>query len=115
MSSSKPFYDLKIVKEKINNGEVLIRSNALESARWDFGWGPEEIKRCFLRLNPRDYKKNREKNHFFKTEAHWTKPHTMMDYYKAKKILDGENVYIHFYIRNGDCTLVVSSFKELEF
>ncbi|WP_027360574.1 type II toxin-antitoxin system MqsR family toxin [Desulforegula conservatrix] len=110
----KPYYPLKEVKEKIRCGHFDINQNALDDARDIFNWGPEKIKQCLLKLNDRDYAIDINKNHFFKKEPHRHIPHTMMDYYKAKNIMDGESVYTHFYIRQNDGKVVISSFHELD-
>jgi len=99
-----PSYDLKIVKNCIATGDVQINGNALQSAYDDFNWELEDIKKCLLKLTP---------NHFHKTEPYCGFPNTMMDYYKARNIMDGESIYTHFYFRDGETTLIVSSFKEL--
>jgi hypothetical protein len=106
-------YPLKKVKELLKSGHYVIKLNALESADDDFNWGPAEIKKCLLKLNSRHYVDDRAKNHYYKTEPHTRFPNTKMDYYKAKKIMEGFDIYTHFYIRSSDDTLVISSFKEL--
>jgi hypothetical protein len=67
-----------------------------------------------LKLNDKDYSADKENNHFYKKEAHRHIPNTMMDYYKAKNIMDGESVYIHLYIQNSNGKVVISSFHELD-
>jgi len=114
VTPKKPYYPLEEVQEKIRYGHFEINSNALDDA-WDiFRWRPDKIKQCLLKLNDRDYAIAPNKNHFFKKEAHRHIPHTMMDYYKAKNIMEGESVYIHFYVRNSDGKVVISSFHELD-
>jgi hypothetical protein len=113
MPRPKPYYPLKTVKEKIDNGEVKIQMNALNSAYSDFGWDVGEIIKCLKKLNDRYHLDNPDKNHFYKTEPHHHLPGTMMDYYKSKNIHLGENVYTHLYIKNGSGEVVVSSFKNL--
>src|SRR6266567_725821 len=96
----KPYYPLAEIKEKIRDGHLEIKPNALDDA-WDiFGWGPNEIRKCLLKLNDRDYTADKNNNHFYKTEAHRRLPHTMMDYYKAENIMDNESIFTHIYIRN---------------
>lgn len=109
-----PYYPLDEVQEKIRYGHFEIKPNALDDA-WDiFRWGPDDIKRCLLKLNDRDFAIDNNKNHFYKTEAHRRIPHTMMDYYKAKNIMNGESIYTHLYVQNCDGKVIISSFHELD-
>ena len=108
-----PYYPLKTVKKLLRKGQFKIQPNATASALDDFGWRSRDIVKCLLKLNDRDHRIDREKNHFYKSEPHWHIPNTMMDYYKAKNIMDGFDIYTHFYMRNGNVFLIVSSFKEL--
>ena len=110
----KPHYPLSTVKGLIRQGEILIRQNAIESALNDFGWTTVEIKKCLLKLNDKYHPDDREKNRFYKTEDHRNFPHTKMDYYKCQNIMEGMNVYTHFYIHPDSGKLIISSFKELE-
>lgn len=113
MNTPKPQYPLKVVKELLKNGHYYINPDAQQDAKDDFNWGPMDIKKCLLKLNARYFLIDREKNHFFKSAPHRHFPGTMMDYYKAKKIMQGFSVYTHFYIHPSDGTLTISSFKEL--
>lgn len=108
-----PHYSLSDVKKLVRAGKVDIRPNALRSAYGDFGWVPSDIQNCLLKLNGRPHSADRKRNHFYKTEDHRKIPHTKMDYYKAKKIMQNCNVYTHFYIHPSSGRLVISSFKEL--
>lgn len=112
MNVPKPSYPLKIVKELIRNNNFFINTNAQENAWNDFGWRADDIKKCLLKLNSKYYSRNREKNHFHKTEVHSRISGVMMDYYKAKNIMENFSVYTHFYI-NPSGILIISSFKEL--
>lgn len=109
-----PFYDLKIVKAKIRSGEFELKPNAIQGAIDAFNWSPDEIKKCLLKLNARNHRSDPNNNHFFKTERHRYLPHTMIDYYKARNIMDGENIYTHLYIRIEDSKVIVNSFHELD-
>jgi hypothetical protein len=111
--SNCPYYPLDGIQEKIRDGHFEINRNALDDARSIFGWGSGQIKICLLKLNDRDYTADKYNNHFYKKEADRHIPHTMMDYYKAKNILDGESIYTHFYVRSSDGKVIVSSFHEL--
>jgi len=113
--TSSPHYPLAGVKAKIKAGEFEIKPNGLDGASNDFGWGPEEIKKCLLKLNDKDHAADKQNNHYYKKEQHRHLPHTVIDYYKARNIMDGENVYIHLYIRNSDQKVIINSFHELEF
>ncbi len=111
----KPHYPLADVKAKIRAGAFEIRPNALDGARDGFGWGPDEIKKCLLKLNDKDHSLDKPKNHYYKNEPHHRIPHTVVDYYKARAIMDGEDVYIHLYISNRNNKVVINSFHELEY
>jgi len=108
-----PYYPLASVKAKIRAGELEIKRNAQDRARDAFGWGPDEIKKCLLKLNDKDHSADKQHNHFYKQERHRHLPHTMIDYYKARAIMDGEDVYIHLYISLRDNKVIVNSFHEL--
>ena len=108
-----PHYPLKEVKRLLTLGHVRIKDNAFNTAWNDFGWRPREIIRCLLKLNCKDYAANPRTNHFHKKAPHDHIPNTMMDYYKAVKIMEGQSVYTHFYIDSEFQTLVISSFKRL--
>jgi hypothetical protein len=112
---TKPYHALSVVKKRVRDGDVLLRQNALSRAYSDFNWGGEEIKQCLLKLNDRVHTIDPERNHYYKTERHRHFPteNTMMDYYKAKRIMFNESIYTHIYIRDGQSTLIVSSFKDL--
>lgn len=87
----------------------------VQAIAWnDFGWKPLDIKKCLLKLNDRYHGKDNAKNHFHKSEPNYRFPGTIMDYYKAINIMQGFDVYTHFYIHPEDGKLVISSFKELE-
>lgn len=109
-----PHYPLQRVKQLLKEGRFLIRDNAIQSALDDFGWDADGIVRCLRMLNDRPYRADRNRNHFYKTEQHTRIPNTKMDYYRAKGIMDGINLYTHFYIHPETGYLIISSFKELE-
>lgn len=109
-----PHYSLKDVKRLIRDGDIQIQPNALQSAYNDFGWEPENIKKCLLKLNGKLHTADRKNNHFYKTDPHKRFPNTEMDYYKAMNIMQGFNIYTHFYIHPNSGKLVISSFKELK-
>jgi len=108
-----PHYPVGDVKLHIRSGNVLINPNALQDAMNDFGWDACDIKRCLLKLNGRNRSADPLRNHFHKSEPHRQFPGTMMDYYKAESIMEGNSIYTHFYIHPTMKKLVVSSFKEL--
>ena len=109
-----PFYPLKQVKSLIRANHYRINPNALQTAKDDFEWDCNDIAKCLLKLNGKDYAADTTSNHFYKTEDHNKIPHTKMDYYKMREAPDGFKVYTHFYVRNDDGMLIISSFKELE-
>lgn len=108
-----PYYPLEAVKALLKKRKFKIQPNAVATAWDDFGWRNSDIVKCLLKLNDKDHRADRCNNHFYKTEKHRTIPHTMMDYYKAINIMDGFDIYTHFYIKNENIFLVISSFKEL--
>jgi Motility quorum-sensing regulator, toxin of MqsA len=97
------YYQLSEVRRQVRQARVMIRPNALMSAAADFEWGEKEILEALEALRP---------EHFHKTEDHTTFPGVKMDYYKADD-LEGEPVYLHFYIDDEAGVLVLSSFKKL--
>ncbi len=111
--SRKPSYSLKDVKALIRENKVYVNPDVAKDAFDDFGWKANEIKNCILKLNDRYHLDNRKKNHFHKTEPHNKLPNTMVDSYKAVNIMEGSNVYTHFYIHPNFGNLIISSFKEL--
>jgi len=92
------YYSLTEVVQKINNGQVLIKPNALRDAFQLFGWGLSDIKGAYRRLQPR---------HFYKTDVSKAKAGVYLDFYKAT--INGERIYTHFYI-NDESVLVINSF-----
>ncbi len=109
----KPAYPIKDVKALVKAGKIRINSNAVESAWNDFSWGIDEIKKCILKLNNKYHTDDRGKNHYYKTDPHNRIPHTMMDFYKAREIMEGQSIYTHFYIDQRNGFLIISSFKNL--
>ena len=98
-----PYYSLGVVKGLAKAGEVLVRHEALESARKDFGWELSDILDAFKEL---------QLKHFYKTENSHFVPDLAIDYYKAYR-LKGEDVYTHFYIDKETNVLLVDSFKKI--
>lgn len=102
MHGKKPYYSLKEVKRLISTPDChSIRSAARETARNDFGWEVDEIKRAFMKL---------QEKHFHKRSFKFDNPKLHVDVYKAKGLL-GENIYIHFRIEDG--VLFICSFKRI--
>lgn len=97
------YYSLTEIRRLIDEGKVVIRKNALDGARRDFGWDPTDILDTIKQLRAKD---------FYKTDASRIKPAVMIDVYKARG-LKGENVYTHFYIHARLGKLVINSFKEI--
>ena len=115
MPRHAPTYSLKLVKEKVRNNEWKPSDDALNDAWSDFGWDVSDMAKVLLKLNPRDHDLNRQRNHFYKSDTFNDQNHLLLDFYKARNIKDGENVYIHLYIRAEDNKVIVNSFKELQF
>ena len=100
-SYTKSHYNLAGVIQKINNGQVLIKPNAVSSAYNEFGWGLSDIKDAYRKLQPK---------HFHKTDVSNYKVGVALDFYKAT--INGENIYTHFYINDKSKFLVINSFHE---
>ena len=98
---SNSYYPLSEVIQKINNGQVLIRSNAKRDAYQIFGWGFSDIKDAYRKLQP---------NHFHKTDVSRVKAGVALDFYKAT--INGEIIYTHFYIDDKTKVLIINSFHE---
>jgi hypothetical protein len=102
-SKRKPTYALADVKKLISEGKVLIRNNALYSARRHFGWESDDILDAMKKL---------ARKHYHKTEESEAKPSVMLDFYKAPG-LKGEDVFTHFYVDRNSGRLIINSFKKL--
>jgi len=102
--SEKPSsrYPLRQVKAKLSTNKVLIKPNALNCARKDFGWETADILDTLKKLTP---------DHYDKTDPSEKKPGIMLDFYRAAN-LKGENIYTHFYIDDQTGLLIINSFKE---
>lgn len=97
-------YPLSTVKALLRSEDYEIRSNAQDSARLDFGWLPEDVVKCLLKLTPA---------HFYKTDDHAHLHGVKVDVYKARGIMQGENVYTHFHIHPVRNILIIASFKQI--
>ena|GEM_PF-1116932 len=100
-SYTKSHYQLAEVIQKINNGQVLINSNAERDADQQFGWGLSDIEDAYKKLQPK---------HFHKTDVSKLKAGVALDFYKAT--INGEKIYTHFYIDDKSKFLVINSFHE---
>lgn len=109
----KPHYPLSNVKKLVRQRKILIRQNAIEGADNDFGWTSTEIEKCLLKLNDKYHPDDPRRNRFYKTEEHRKFPNTKMDYYKCQNIMEGMDVYTHFYIHPDSGKLIISSFHKL--
>lgn len=100
---SRPYaaYSLADIRTLISTNKFDVHPDALKTARKAFGWGRTEIKKAFLSL---------QKKHFKKSTENWDDPSIYVDSYKARGIM-GENVYTHFHIEEG--RLIIRSFKEI--
>ncbi|MFH1312091.1 MAG: type II toxin-antitoxin system MqsR family toxin [Candidatus Eisenbacteria bacterium] len=99
----KPFYGLAEVRELVREGRVLCSEQALDGARYSFGWDEPDIRDALLRL---------EMKHFHKSDVSEFNKWRVFDFYKARG-LKGENVYTHFYVDTKVGFLIVNSFKEI--
>lgn len=79
----------------------------------DFEWGKDEIVACLLKLNDRYFDDDPQRNHFYKAERNLRVSKRAMDFYKAKQIMEENNVYTHLYINEDTGKVIISSFKEL--
>ena len=112
----KPHYPLSDVKKLIRAEKIYFESWVTKDAWDDFGWKSADIIKCLLKLNDKYHSDDRKNNHFHKTVPNRNFPNTntMMDYYKCQNIMEGMNVYIHFYIHPNFGNVFVDSFHELE-
>jgi hypothetical protein len=96
------YYSLKEVVQKISEGQVIIKPNAVRDAFQLFGWGLSDIYDAYKKLQPK---------HFHKTDPSRAKPGVYLDFYKAT--INGEKIYTHFYIDSFDNkpVLVINSLK----
>lgn len=104
----KPEHALSKVKELAKNGQVDIWGSALRTASDDFGWKREDIISAIMNLN--------QQKHFAKADPSNANPGEWVDFYRAPKLYQGEDVFTHLYVEekpNGDEILVVNSFKQL--
>jgi len=97
----RSYYRLEEVIQKINNGQVIIRSNAEDDAYQQFGWGLSDITNAYRKLRPK---------HFHNTGVSEYIPGVVIDAYKAT--INGEKIYTHFYINDETKYLIINSFKE---
>ncbi len=101
MPLGRPFNSLQDVKKMLRNGNYRVNGNALQSAWDDFLWGNKDIARALMNL---------DESMCYKSEKHHSLSPSVVDYYRADGLMDGEDVYTHFYVREGK--VIISSFKE---
>ena len=97
----RSYYPLSEVKEKINNGQLLIRPDASHDAWQHFGWEYEDIIKAYRMLSP---------SHFYGTDYSEERPGCVLDFYKAHIMV--EDIYTHFYIDDSNRKLVINSLKQ---
>jgi hypothetical protein len=121
LARKKPANSLDIVKQRIRENDILFDSSSglkdpLQTAFWEFGWDEECVKKALLKLNDRYHNDNPDKNHFHKHEPHRDYPaeQTHVDYYKAYKLMESEDVYTHLHIRENTTRVIVDSFHQLD-
>lgn len=101
-TNTPPHHPISKVKAAIKKGNFGVYGQARQTMKDHFGWTEEDVKRAFLKLNP--------KKHKHKSENHRTRPPFVVDYYKAPGLL-GEDVYTHFHF-DGD-QLIINSLKRI--
>jgi len=101
MQINNAYYSKKKIRTLIEKDAVIIESNALESAKKDFGWDYKKICEALLKIPSRCC---------YNRKPRFNNPEIWVDYYRAENIM-GENIYTHFYVENDK--LVIDSFKEL--
>lgn len=97
-----PFNSLRDVKKMLRKGHFRIQPNAQMDARRDFGWETKDIKQALLNLTD---------SQCYSSKTHETVPIAVVDYYRAPKLKDNEDVYTHFYVQQH--CVVINSFKAL--
>lgn len=102
--SPRPTYNLGAVKKLVREGKCEFTRNAINRARKDFGWGPEEIKNCILSLTG---------SHFDKPDSADWDQYLVFDIYKARKVYQNKDVYLHFYITDQGTLLIINSCHRL--
>jgi len=100
-SYTKSYYKLSEVIQKINDGQILIRPDALRDAYQQFGWESSDILNAYMKLKPK---------HFHKTAGSKHILGVAIDTYRAT--INGENIYTHFYINDKSKFLIINSFHE---
>lgn len=93
----------KKIKKLVESGKIKIQDNALEDAYFFFGWGKNEIEKCLLKLRP---------SQCYDTQPHFRCPEVDIDFYRAENIMEGNNIYTHFYVHPITGYLTINSFKE---
>jgi hypothetical protein len=99
-----PIYSKTEIRSKIESGLVEIRGNASEDAYSDFGWEQEDIEKCLLKLRP---------SQCYDSQPHWHCPEASIDFYRAHNIMEGNDVFTHFYVHPTTGKLTINSFKEI--
>ncbi len=96
----EPCFSLKEVKELLRINKYRITGKALKSARSDFNWNSNDIVKALLKLQKEDH---------YKRNIRYEQSDIMMDIYKAH--INGQYIYLHYYIDDDDNLLIVGSFK----
>lgn len=95
-----PAYDLKEVKRLVREDHLDMRGESLRTARQDFDWGPEDVKRFLLGLRGLHFCKRAPAEHW---DTDW------LDVYRAEMF--GHKVYTHFFVDDQGELVIVNSFK----
>lgn len=92
---------IRVLRKMIAESRLQINGNAVAGAL-KFGWNEEDICKAICKLKA---------SHWHASNPHDRFPECTVDYYKARKLHEGEDVYLHLYVK--DNTLIINSFHEL--
>ena len=99
--------NLDQIFDLINRKQYVFRSPATLQAIWiDFGWAEKDVLEALKNLDPSQCYKN-EIHGLSRKRAEYR--NVYYDYYRAKKLFRGEDVYTHFYVYKGE--LIINGLK----
>jgi len=98
-----PHYPLDEVKQLISDGRFKIPHVTQLKTRRELGWTVREVTEAILMLTPQD---------FHKRDQEGKPPWGVLDFYKPKRKIKGELVYIHFSINDEDFLIIDSCHKQ---
>lgn len=104
---------LKKIHIRARRDQFKFEGAALSTAKIDFGWGVDKIRKCILKLNGNPWKLNPARNHYWKSVPLLGNryPGMCLYHFRAEDIMEGFSVYTHIFLADDD--LGVSSFKQL--